>query len=926
MNEDEKKLNTCGCCEGVEFLTPTKMMNDAGLTELLFRVGTHSTFKTSMLRHISELIPLKTLTTRDNDDHTIALIDAWAVLLDVLTFYQERLINEGYLRTSSEQLSLVELARHLGYRPKPGVAAAAWLAFMMDESPGAPAEAKIPIGTKIQSIPGQDENPQVFETTEKILAKTSWNTIRPRLTRTQIFTNGLTHLYLEGTDTRLSPGDYLLIVGEERLIDAGSIRWDIRKIETVSLNAQENYTLITWREILLGYTSTFVKVYVFRQRAHFFGYNAPDFRMMPEAVKRSFDKDYDPDNPSNSTEWPGYFIKSTESMTVHLDAFYPKILPYGWMILMETDHQRLYQVERNNPSSQKNFSLSAKTSKVQLQESKQIENPDYTIDLAEEILFGFDRRQTLVLAQSEELPLAEEPIFTPVFGTSIQLEENQPDLQIDQYLICSGQAVSQVEVIYKAPNIGILLFTPIDSSGETTSLPLKTGEILEIIAPPKRTPQNKILWGVKREGIPGYVIAEEKDIVPYLPEKEAASPALATSLDQAEVISEVVQIKAIDANCQTLDLHSALTNVYLRPTFKINANVAEATHGESKMEVLGSGDGRKAFQKFWLKQKPLTYVSATSASGAESTLEVRVNDILWQETPTLYGQKPEENVFITNMEDDGTVSIQFGDGITGARLPSGAENIRASFRVGIGMGGKLKANQLSLLLTPPMGVNSVTNPLPTTNAEEPEKLESIRQNAPLTVLTLDRIVSIQDYTHFANAFAGIGKAQARLLWKGSNRVVHLTVAGADGGAIDLNLHKNLKNAIESARQDRFPIVIQPFDLQWFQITARIKIVPSFNEDKVITQVRKMLKATFSFSARSFGQSVTSSEVMTLIQSINGVMAVSLDLFKKVDTDAPSTHRIKAYAARLDEHHLLSAQLLLLDTDRTEIITWKNEDQ
>jgi hypothetical protein len=229
---------------------------------------------------------LRLLTTRENDDHTIALIDAWATVLDVLTFYNERFINEGYLRTAAERLSLVELARHISYRPKPGVAASTWLAFSMDESPGAPLEAIAPIGMKVQSIPGQDEKPQIFESIEEILAKTKWNAIKPKLKETQVLAKGSTQLYLQGTSTQLQIGDRLLIVGNERISNSGSERWDIRAIQSITPDEKANHTLVTWREGLghdhpnINPATDNVKVYVFRQRAALFGYNAPDIRIM----------------------------------------------------------------------------------------------------------------------------------------------------------------------------------------------------------------------------------------------------------------------------------------------------------------------------------------------------------------------------------------------------------------------------------------------------------------------------------------------------------------------------------------------------------------------------------------------------------------------------------------------------------------------
>ena len=105
----QQPLDACGCCEGTEPLTPVSRVNPPGLRSLVYRVGTHASFKQTMLAKLVTQIPK--LTTRDDDDAAIALMDAGATMLDVLTFYQERIANEGYLGTATERLSIRELAR-----------------------------------------------------------------------------------------------------------------------------------------------------------------------------------------------------------------------------------------------------------------------------------------------------------------------------------------------------------------------------------------------------------------------------------------------------------------------------------------------------------------------------------------------------------------------------------------------------------------------------------------------------------------------------------------------------------------------------------------------------------------------------------------------------------------------------------------------
>ena len=153
-------LNSCGCCEGISVETPVAIYNRPGLPAIAYRVGTYAGFRESLLARLSDsrFSVLRQLRTRDNDDFTIALLDAWAVTSDVLTFYQERIANESYLRTATERLSILEQSRLLGYQLAPGLAAGTYLAFTMETTPGAPGLAPKPvqlaIGTRVQSVPG----------------------------------------------------------------------------------------------------------------------------------------------------------------------------------------------------------------------------------------------------------------------------------------------------------------------------------------------------------------------------------------------------------------------------------------------------------------------------------------------------------------------------------------------------------------------------------------------------------------------------------------------------------------------------------------------------------------------------------------------------------------------------------------------------
>jgi len=905
MSNWSSKPDTCGCCEGIQMLTPARVENPAGLSALAYRVGTQAKFKKSMQAELTGHPALQRLSTRDDDDPAIGLCDAWATVLDVLSFYQELIANEGYLRTATERCSVLELARSIGYELRPGVAAATYLAFLLETAEGAPPSARIGVGTKVQSVPGQDELPQIYETIEEIEARGEWNELRPLREKLEVPGFGAKEIYLKGIANRLRPGDGLLMIGAEREADAGCERWDFRRVKEVRTEPIGNYTKVTWDEGLgwqifsrkvLPAKKNF-QVFIMRRQAFLFGHNAPDWRTMPDEVRaRYLNGTEDESKSDKSDEWPGLTIASIsetphgqEIDTVYLDTLYPEIVVDGWLVFATSRkrfYAEVYEVKNAVESSRKNFTLTSKTTAVSLDGENLREK------------FNKSVRETVVFAQSEELEIAPKPLSDPVKGNAIILEKFLPYLEEKRNIIVSGKRM-RVRITESARK---LFLTSIDGSQAVLLSPEDT---LIVVENPKVQLNGQITWILKdKNGFVGTVSAGADRI------------SLIPSQKEDEIVSEVNVIETVDAGSDptVIYLERKMKNSFDRSTVVIYANVAKATHGETRMEILGSGDGSQAFQKFTLKQKPLTHVSAPTASGAKSTLEVRVNDLLWDEVPSLDRQPPGKRVYISRMANDGTVSVQFSDGNNGARPPTGTENISASYRIGTGLVGMVKARQINMLMTRVLGVKSVANPLAPTGAADPEKLESARENAPRTVLTLDRIVSLQDYEDFARGFAGIGKAQANMLWDGEQRMVHITLAAADGGRVQesSSLYKNLIEAIDAARHASHRILVASYTPLTFDIKASIKVDDSFIEENVLAAVQTALVKTFCFENRSFGQSVTESEVYAAMQKVPGVIGVDIDKLYFTDQKAEENKRLPEFIAEWEVTVETPAKLLTVN--------------
>lgn len=368
--------------------------------------------------------------------------------------------------------------------------------------------------------------------------------------------------------------------------------------------------------------------------------------------------------------------------------------------------------------------------------------------------------------------------------------------------------------------------------------------------------------------------------------------------------SELVMLLAVEQTFRnlpnekphtTLVLANSLAYSYKRDTVTIYGNVVKATHGETRTEVLGSGDGSKPFQHFPLKQPPLTYMAAPIAVGAASTLEIRVNEVLWHETDSLVGLNQNDRNYVLRTDDNGNTTVIFGNGQTGARLPSGMENIRAVYRSGIGKAGNVKVEQISILATRPLGLKGVINPLPATGGADRESRDRARRNIPLAVMALDRLVSTQDYADFARTFAGIGKASAKELSNGWQQVVHVTIAGADDIPIDQNsdLYRNLLQALQQQGDPHQPIQLVLRELMVLILVAKVKILPDYLWELVEPKIRAALLDTFSFERRELGQSVSLSELISTIQKVPGVDFVDVDIFDSISQTEAETITPKA---------------------------------
>ncbi len=1055
----------CGCCEGIEQLTPITIANRPGLDALVYRVGTHASFLESMLACLSasEFPELRGLTIRTADDPSIALLDAWATVADVLTFYQERIANEGYLRTAIERRSILELARLVGYRLRPGVAASVYLAYTLEKD----HDVAILPGNRAQSVPGPGELPQSFETAETLEARFAWNVLKARLTRPQHITreDGTIlvatrerEIYLKGTATGLKQGDALLFVfgtddGQQvfsQVVTVETQAADIRTSVTIdptpgpqpsqssavlasSLTASrgngkqqgvfgslvkqlsvvpsvpprnsqrlERSVVDIFRErsdiqqqLLVNFSpilqptlysaisniqtappQPLSSVQALRVKAAPFGHNAPlkqvfadgkftgefaewpvlnavtiDIKLTltppissPTAVAGSSGGSTGPTfggstptTASVTVTWNGItwentripdltdsqdvqlpqtkptplqpnpltininvtttemgftfplgtfnhiirFISKGEDLGVQIDSDPENIVSKSASVQRKDTDQRkvgitygdaAIEVSEQGVVDSKRVPLDAQYDKITPESLAVVERPDkkiisrvQSVQLVSIAAYGItgrvtqltldqdwlestdrflsDIRSITVYAQSEKLEQAEEPFDEDVGETTVQ---STPGTDVTGPMqVRTGTDTIELDRLYDGLKSG--------------RWAIVSGERTDVLQPDGITP----IRGIRASELV-MLASVTQDVQKLPPDKIQPLPG--------------------DKTHTFIHLAKKLKYTYRRDTVTIYGNVVPATHGETRTETLGSGDGSKSLQRFTLRQSPLTYLAAVTPAGAESTLRVRVNDILWHEADSLAGSGPTDRSYTTETDDaDKTASI-FGNGQYGARLPTGVENVKAVYRSGIGKPGNVKAEQITLLATKPLGVKSVINPLRASGGADRDSRDQARRNVPVALLALDRLVSVQDYADFARTYAGIGKASALRLSDGRRQLVHLTIVGADNIPIDesSDLFQNLFQSLRLSGDPNEPLTMAPGEVMFIVISARVRLLPDYALEFVEPKIRTALLDFFSFERRELGQPVFQSEVFSVIQSVSGVDFVDLEVMSAVD--------------------------------------------
>jgi hypothetical protein len=1110
----------CGCCQPSAAATPLAIFNRPGLSEIAYRVGTFATFREAMLETIAQEPTLAGLTSRESTDYAITILELFAAAGDVLTFYNERIANELFLRTARERDSLLRLTRLLGYRLRPGLAAQTRLSFALDEG----AETRIRKALKVMSVPGQDEKPQIFETIEEIVANAELNEA-PAYAPPILFNAlalGSTGGPIVARPEKLALGDKLVLFGlgvvEEKTVAGLKSRSDGEVLAIEPAIQTGNW----FGEVARGAR--------LEGRLRFFGHNAPDTVNI-----------YIPPPAPPATGWPRWEARQIAKALNPGDHAYPldgriQDIAVGQQLLIDapsaglprlrtaaivktedrsavmTDiaaapieslrdtvtHVTLRQTIRDRPAvvgSAGTFrsvfarsgagamleldppsqptrrwhyrdidGVSAPVSAVALGARRDVFIRDAIFRLRQArmptgtfagwtdrggILTSEPRAaaepggKVLVFARGLDLglwfmdvttaavapwqslngiltsapaPASPNPGRFAVFVRGLDralwyrafdgatwsqwrtlkgLLATAPvavstgagridvaalddkgalihrkfdgtewsewrdlggELQGEPALVTGG-APDRIDVFAWAKDGGLATITRsgetwsdwVSLQGKLTSAPAAARDVQGLhvyargsdgtIASRSFAAGSWSAWKSHGDGIGGIddrrktaiyrtssddIVFRNYDYPTQIAQGRVAlrmTPGRTTVgnlakgrrilLRSASGINEAQVIATIPAPAIPGDIADHLfVDFTPAPTTPIRdvtllGNVAAASHGETQpLEALGHGDGAKAFQTFKLSRPNLTYLQTTGAIEGSAALEIRVSGELWKETPSFFGRRANERLYTARQNDNGETIVAFGDGTTGARIPSGAMNVTATYRTGLGLQGLMKAGQLSIPLERPPGLRSVANPLAADGAADAETRDKARDAAPNSVKTFGRAVSLADFEAIATASGLAARAGVTWVWSELERAVHVTVAGPLGNKLSDASLKLLRGALDSARDPNRPLFLANFVRVPIVVSARLLRDPAYEADAMLADARAKMLALFAFGAMPLGAAVFLSDIYATLQSATGVVAADIDVFhlKHYQDLTPTERAVRAVdAAPLQPH-------------------------
>ncbi|WP_218188452.1 baseplate J/gp47 family protein, partial [Desulfosarcina cetonica] len=169
-------------------------------------------------------------------------------------------------------------------------------------------------------------------------------------------------------------------------------------------------------------------------------------------------------------------------------------------------------------------------------------------------------------------------------------------------------------------------------------------------------------------------------------------------------------------------------------------------------------------------------------------------------------------------------------------------------------------------------VDTMRQPMAATGGNDMETVASLRENAPATLLTLERAVSLTDFAFLAMSQSSVWQAKAfsRPTGLGRNQKIEVVVVPAGGGELG-TLGDTLTRFLLAHAIPGIEVAVLPYEEVTFSLEVLLTVdAEQFIPETVVQAVDDALQAAFSLQRRGLGQDLFLSEVYAVVEAVEGV--------------------------------------------------------
>ena len=274
-----------------------------------------------------------------------------------------------------------------------------------------------------------------------------------------------------------------------------------------------------------------------------------------------------------------------------------------------------------------------------------------------------------------------------------------------------------------------------------------------------------------------------------------------------------------------------------------------------------------------------------SENVADNSVRIKVDGIAYLNVETFSLQISNDKVFRQQLNLDGKYSFQLSDGINGF-LPVAGKIIEAEYfeTTGLNVGATLITNLVTPLTLPAgISIKKITNEQATTNGKSSESIADLKKFIPLSLRTLYRAVTRQDYIDVTKLAPGVINAGVKYRCA---KTVDVYIAPVGGGMATSVLLNDVAEFLDLRKMITTFINVYGAGLVYVEHKIKVRALPTYYNSEVEASVLANLEEHYSNENQKIGGVNYIGNIYQIIEDTKGVESSDLELLRPVPAALP----------------------------------------